>query len=205
MIKEKIPAKYILPLIATSSALRKKNILTELLLLAKQKRIPTVKIYEVLLQTYLFAGFPSALISLKLFGEIFPSFKSKTENFNLAEIKKKGEETCKKVYGEKFKKLITNVKSFSPELSEWLVTEGYGKVLSRETLSLKEREMAIVSMLVVLKYEDQLYSHINGALRQGIKVAEISELIDLLKIFNNKTYPDFGKRVLQKFTKKNQK
>ena len=71
MIKKNIPVNLILPLIAASSVLRKEKLFKKLLLLAKEKRIPAKKIYEVLLQSYLFAGFPSALISL-LFKEIFP-------------------------------------------------------------------------------------------------------------------------------------
>ena len=79
--------------------------------------------------------------------------------------KKVGVVNCKKIYGNKFDKLISNVKEFSPELSKWLVTEGYGKVMGRKGLSLKEREMCNVAVLCSLKYDSQLYSHINGAMR----------------------------------------
>jgi 4-carboxymuconolactone decarboxylase len=202
MNKKKIPSKFILPLIAASSVMRKEKLFKEFLHLAKEKRINSKKIYEVILQSYLFAGFPSVLVTLKIFSEYFPSVKSKNKTSSYSEIKKRGVITCKKIYGDKYEKLIENVDSISPELAEWLVSEGYGKVLSRNQLSLKEREIAIVAMLAVLKFDEQLYSHINGACRLGIKSTFISELIDALKILGNKSYSTFGKKVLNDFINK---
>ena len=95
--------------------------------------------------------------------------------------------------------MIENVNSFSPELADWLVVEGYGKVVSRNQLNLKERESAIIAMLTVLKFEEQLYSHLNGAYRIGIKMSFISELIDSLKILGNNSYSSFGRKILKKF------
>jgi alkylhydroperoxidase/carboxymuconolactone decarboxylase family protein YurZ len=200
MITKNIPTYFILPLIAASSVLRKEKIFRKFLLLAKEKKISGRKIYEVLLQNYLFAGFPSALISLKILNEIFPFAKRKNIILTYADLKKRGEKTCRKIYGNKYEKLIKNVDSFSPELADWLVVEGYGKVISRKQLNLKERELSIISVLIVLKYEEQLYSHINGAYKLGINNTFISELTDSLTVFGNKSYSAFGKRVLKKFS-----
>lgn len=204
MIKENIPTKFILPLIAGAAVIRKEKFFLEILFLAKARRIPAGKIYEVLLQSYLFAGFPSALISLKNFSKVFPLFKAEKELLQYDTLKERGEITCRKIYGEKYNKLINNVNSFSPDLAEYLVTEGYGKILSRSQLSLKERESAIISTLTVLKYEEQLYSHINGAYRLGVKISFISDLINLLKLLGNK-FPAFGNRVLKRFLRSSNK
>lgn len=201
MMKETIPGSSILPLIAAASVIRKEKIFYKLLSSAKKRRIPAGKIYEVILQSYLFAGFPSALISLKIFNEIFPLFKSSHRKSSYSSLKQRGEITCKKIYGDKFEKLIENVKSFSPELSEWLVIEGYGKVLSRDYLNLREREMAIIAMLAVLKFKEQLYSHINGAFRLGIKLSIISGMLESLNFLGNKSFSAFGLRVLNQFLK----
>ncbi|HSP87077.1 MAG TPA: carboxymuconolactone decarboxylase family protein [Ignavibacteriaceae bacterium] len=200
-MKKNIPSRFILPLIAAASVLRKEKLFKELIYLSKEKRISPKKIYEILLQSYLFAGFPSALISLKIFKEILPVRLTGNKTQSISELKKIGEKTCRKIYGDKYDKLISNIKSFSPELSDWLVAEGYGKVLSRTQLNLKERELAIIAMLTVLKFEDQLFSHINGAVRLGIPSKIISELIDSLMILENKSYSSFGKKVLEKFLK----
>jgi len=101
MIKKDIPSRFILPLIAASSVLRKEKLFRMFLLLAKEKRIPVRKIYEVLLQSYLFAGFPSAIISLKIFKEIFPVSVKKSKIRSLFVLKKRGEKTCRKIYGDK--------------------------------------------------------------------------------------------------------
>ena len=64
IFKGKLEKKYLLPLICAAAVLRLDDILEELILLAKRKRIPNTKLYETLLQNYLFAGYPSAIISL---------------------------------------------------------------------------------------------------------------------------------------------
>ena len=48
-----------------------------------------------------------------------------------------------------------------------MVVEGYGKVMSRPGLGRVERELASVAFLVMEGYEQQLYSHIRGALNIG--------------------------------------
>ena len=189
----------ILPLISSAAVLRKETILKKLLLSAKINKIDPCKIYEALLQTYLFAGFPSALISLKISSEIFPltEFRIKPEVIS----KKVGVVNCKKIYGNKFDKLISNVKEFSPELSKWLVTEGYGKVMGRKGLSLKEREMCNVAVLCSLKYDSQLYSHINGAMRLKNSRENIRALITNLEQVGSKSISRFGMTVFKSYFK----
>ncbi|NWG29483.1 MAG: carboxymuconolactone decarboxylase family protein [Ignavibacteriaceae bacterium] len=198
----KVDSKNLLPPIAAASALRKIDTLRELITDAKQRKIPFNKIYETLLQNYLFVGYPSALLSLKLLKELYPNKRvPKAADMNLYHFRKRGKANCKKVYGNKFEKLISNVRSFSPDLAEWLVLEGYGKVLGRKGLSLKERELCIVATLAVLKFEDQLYSHINGAFRAKTSAEEIEGVIDSLNLIGNKNTSAFGLRVLNRYKK----
>ncbi len=201
-IVKKLENKYLLPLICAAAVLRMDTILEELILLAKRKRISNTKLYEALLQNYLFAGYPSAIISLKILNKhIRSTEKTTSDDMNLYHFKDRGEKNCKTIYGNKYEKLIANVNSFSPELSEWLVLEGYGKVLGREGLSLKERELCIVSVLNTLKFEDQLYSHVNGALRVGATGKDIDAVIENLSLLGKKSLTDFGKKVLKKYKK----
>jgi len=199
---KKLEKKYLLPLICAAAVLRLDDMLEELILLAKRRRIPNTKLYEALLQNYLFAGYPSAIISLKILKQ-HTRYTEKifSDDMNLYHFRKRGEKNCKAIYGNKYEKLIANVNSFSPELAEWLVLEGYGKVLGREGLSHKERELCIVSVLTALKFEDQLYSHINGALRVGSKDVEIENVIENLSILGKKNLTSFGKKVFGKYKK----
>lgn len=190
---------YLLPLLSSSAILRDEKKFREILSFLKIIRYNKKEIYEALLQNYLFAGFPSALISLKIANEYFhfhntKSTKKLEQNFRL-----KGERNCKKIYGSKYEKLIGNINQFSPDLSEWLVEEGYGKVLSRKGLSLKKRELSIISVLVSLKYEDQLYSHINGAYRLGVDIKIIENVIKNIDPLAGKHFSAFGLKVLTKF------
>jgi len=197
-----IHSKNLLPLITAAGALRKMEILKDLIAETKIRKIPFKKIYEALLQNYLFTGYPSALLSLKLLKELYLNKKiPKAADMNLYHFRNRGEANCKKVYGNKFEKLISNVKNFSPDMAEWLVLEGYGKVLGRKGLSLKQRELCIVATLAVLKFEDQLYSHINGAFRAKASVEEIDGVIESLTLIGNENISAFGLRVLNRYKK----
>jgi len=200
MNKRNFSAKQVLPVIAAASAMREMSLLRMLIVQAKTKKISFTKIYEALLQNYLFAGYPSALLSLKILKEEFPGKKfSRTADMNLYHFRRRGEINCRKIYGDKYHKLINNVKKFSPDLAEWLVLEGYGKVLGRKGLSLKERELCIVAVLSVMEFEDQLYSHINGAFRTGASIKEITKVMQNLKFLNSKAKSEFGLKVLNRY------
>jgi alkylhydroperoxidase/carboxymuconolactone decarboxylase family protein YurZ len=201
-LKNILSKKYVLPQIAAVSALNKFVELRELILQAKTNRVPFTKIYETLLQNYLFAGYPSALSSLKILKEYYPKIKlPKVADMNLYHFRKMGEVRCRKVYGDKFEKLIGNINNFSPELAEWLVLEGYGKVLGRKGLSFKERELNIVAVLSAMKFEDQLYSHISGAIKAKVSIQEIETVIKNLNFLKRKNLSDFGMKVLNRFRK----
>jgi alkylhydroperoxidase/carboxymuconolactone decarboxylase family protein YurZ len=86
-------------------------------------------------------------------------------------------------------------------MAEWLVLEGYGKVLSRKGLSMMERELCIVAVLTVLKFDDQLYSHINGAYRAKTSIDEIYSVIRSLSLIGNKNLTAFGLKVLSRYKK----
>jgi alkylhydroperoxidase/carboxymuconolactone decarboxylase family protein YurZ len=191
----------LIPLISAAAVLRKEKMLKQFLMEASAEKLSRRKIYEALLQTYLFAGFPSALISLQIFNEIFPSKKT-PKNIIISDMHIEGVKNCKKIYGKKFDKLVYNIKEFSPELSEWLVTEGYGKVFSRKGISIKEREKSIIAVLSALKFESQLYSHINGAYRLGISIEEIESIINNLDRLNDSSFRSFGIKILKKFKEK---
>jgi len=194
--------KFYLPLICAAAVSRSDQNFRKLISLAKRKKVPYSKLYEALLQNYLFAGYPSAMVSLKILREYFPNVSHRNaDDMNLYHYKKQGEQNCKLIYASKYEKLIMNVSYYSPDLSKWLVLEGYGKVLSRKGLSLKEREFCIVSVLSILKFEDQLYSHINGAARTGAKLIEIKSVIENLKLINKHREAGFGQRVLGKYIK----
>jgi 4-carboxymuconolactone decarboxylase len=201
-VKGKSTKRFLLPQIAAASALNEFELLRKSILKAKSKKIPFTKIYECLLQNYLFTGYPTALLSLKILKECYPKKKlPKKGDMNLYHFRKEGEINCKKVYGDKYEKLIQNISAFSPELSEWLVLEGYGKVFGRPGLTFKERELSIVAVLSVMKFEDQLYSHINGAVKSDASIDEIEAVIVNLNLPGKRKNSVLGLRVLNRYKK----
>lgn len=76
---------------------------------------------------------------------------------------RRGNELCQQVYGTQFDRLRENLSRIHPELSDWLIFEGYGKVLARPVLTPRERELWIIPMLMVLEVPEQFYSHLRGA------------------------------------------
>lgn len=144
------------------------------------------RIEEAILQCYLFAGFPAVIEGFTVLRK-FTNGNSVASEYDVEKFYSNGIETCKKVYGKNFEKLVQNMKSLHPELFEWMIIEGYGKVLSRDILSLKERELLNVAILTSLGWKRQLLSHLKGALNTGAEFKELSELIETISDICGKT------------------
>ena len=84
---------------------------------------------------------------------------------------------CGSVYAGHYDKLRETVRALHPDLEQWMVVEGYGKVLGRPGLPLTTRELCIVASLAVLGAPKQLYSHLRGALNVGAKASDVEEAL----------------------------
>ena len=133
-------------------------------------------IEELLLQTYLFAGFPRALNGMREWRRLAPKPASGTVTPNDA-FADAGETTCARVYGGMYERLRENIKALHPRLDEWMITEGYGKVLSRPALDLGRREICIVAACAATGQDRQLQSHLHGARNVGVADSVISETL----------------------------
>ncbi|HSU97799.1 MAG TPA: carboxymuconolactone decarboxylase family protein [Gemmatimonadaceae bacterium] len=132
---------------------------------------PARAVDEVLLQSYLFAGFPRTLNALRVWrevsGEPAPADDVATTP-SLPEVYRlQGEEVCRTVYGNKYDALRKTVGRLHPALDAWMVMDGYGKVLSRPGLTLVQRELCIVAACAASEQIPQLKSHLHGALHCG--------------------------------------
>jgi len=139
--------------------------------------------YEVVLQSYLFLGYPRMLIGAENLDSVLPaqsngSLLAPIDSSESQTWFERGEDLCRQVYGNTYDRLKERVESIAPDIFRWMVIEGYGKVLSREGLSSTERELAIVSCLTVENRKKQLYSHIRGALNVGASAALVRAVID---------------------------
>jgi 4-carboxymuconolactone decarboxylase len=144
-------------------------------------RTPHPWIEELLLQTYLFAGFPRALNGMRewrrVSGKPAPASDAAVP---LDELRRAGEATCARVYGPMYDKLRVNIRELHPLLDEWMVTEGYGKVLSRPALDLPRRELCIVAACAATGQDRQLQSHLHGARNVGVSEQVITQALESL-------------------------
>lgn len=137
--------------------------------------------YETILQSYLFLGFPRMIEAALIFNETYGDVKGNNdiEAISNDEAKKwfeDGMDLCRQVYAKNFDMLEKKFISVSPEIFRWMVIEGYGKVLSRPGLTQIERELAEVAALIVEKRERQLISHVLGSLNVGANVSLIRQV-----------------------------
>lgn len=139
---------------------------------------------EVILQSYLFAGFPRALNAArewrKASGRSAPTHDDSEHLTDAASWAAEGERTCAIVYGPVYERLRHNIRSLHPALDAWMIVEGYGKVLSRPQMELKERELCVVAACAAAGQDRQLHSHLHGALNAGASPSEVGAVLDVL-------------------------
>ena len=146
--------------------------------------VDPVAVEEIILQSYLFAGFPRALNAARAWRSVSdrpaPAEDENAAGSGLAQWRKRGEETCRIVYGEMYEKLRENIRELHPALDEWMIIDGYGKVLSRPYVDLRTRELCVVAACAASGQQRQLHSHLHGALNAGSTATEIAAVLDAL-------------------------
>jgi 4-carboxymuconolactone decarboxylase len=80
-----------------------------------------------------------------------------------------------------YERLRVNIRALHPELDEWMIVEGYGKVLSRPGLDLPRRELCIVAACAASAQDRQLHSHLHGALNVGVAPEVVTGALDALE------------------------
>lgn len=139
-------------------------------------------LYEMVLQSYLFLGFPRMLNAARVFHEHhLPDRKNACDGtITAAESRqwyRRGETLCRRIYDDKYERLKQSVQRISPEAFRWMINEGYGKVLSRTEADIVTREAAIIVCLMVDNQPRQLRSHIRGAINVGASVSLLDKVI----------------------------
>ena len=138
-----------------------------------------VQVEESLLQSYLFLGFPAALTALAEWRELTGHApEPQSLNDDPGQWLSRGTAVCRIIYGRAYEKLRDSVRRVHPALDDWMVREGYGKVLSRGGLDLGTRELCIVAILSATGWEPQLHSHLRGALHAGCDPDSVTEALE---------------------------
>ena len=150
---------------------------------------------EAILQTHLFAGYPRTLNALgafnaacaKVSNPLTGEIKLRTtplEGDDIEQFRKRGRELFDRIYGENSAKVDRAAKAASPDLADWAIAVGYGRVLARPTLGPRVRSLCIVGSLIPLDVQPQLKGHVQGALNTGNTADALWKLHDLVvKLF----------------------
>ena len=150
--------------------------------LALEAGVAPAALYEAILQSYLFVGFPRAIEALFAAREVLAragGIPREAAAVEPAAWERAGTELCRRVYGRNYEKLVATMRELSPDLASWMVLEGYGKTLSRTALGPIEREYAVIAILTVTGAWRQLRSHAIGAVNVGGTRAGVREAITL--------------------------
>jgi 4-carboxymuconolactone decarboxylase len=138
---------------------------------------------ELVLEAPLFVGFPKALVAAAALRTLEPRTGDPGDSAGYErwrDWEERGVATCRRIYGESYAKLRTNLARLHPALDAWVVVEGYGRAISRPGLDLKRRELCAIAMLVAQRVPRQLHSHLRGALNVGASPAEVGEVLDIV-------------------------
>ena len=127
-------------------------------------------VYEALIQSYLFLGFPRAIEALFAARPVLERHRATPPNaapLDTARWLTAGDGLCRRVYGKNYSKLMETMRILSPDLASWMLLEGYGKTLSRPALDAAAREYCVVAILTTTRMWRQLRSHAIGAVNVG--------------------------------------
>ena len=150
---------------------------------AAAAQVPALWVDELVLQSYLFSGFPRALNAAREWRRISPTAapgETAADPARAGDWLARGEATCAAVYGPMYEKLRRNVFELHPALDAVMVMDGYGKILGRPGLDLPRRELCIVAACAATGQDRQLHSHLHGALNVGVSPATLGAALDAL-------------------------
>ncbi|MFZ5980120.1 MAG: carboxymuconolactone decarboxylase family protein [Candidatus Zixiibacteriota bacterium] len=172
----KDPVPRILSVFSAAITLADEQAAMAVLKLGRDNAVTGEMFYEIILQSYLFLGFPRMLTAAEYFNRFFPDHHSPAIASDKGQITpdeaerwyRDGSQLCRKVYAHNYELLKSRVEMLAPEIFRWMIIEGYGKVLSRPQLDPPTRELSIIAFLMMENREKQLFSHIKGAINVGV-------------------------------------
>jgi len=176
------PQEAALVHLACCMASRGREVVQDALEVAVQSCEPRA-VEEMILQGYLFLGYPAALNTFAAWRRISGRPADPPTDWDPELWERRGAEVCRTVYAGQYENLRDNVRALHGDMEHWMVVEGYGKVLGRPGLELRIRELGIVALLAVQDAPHQLYSHMRGALHAGATSAELDAAMAMARPF----------------------
>ncbi len=157
--------------------------LKQRLLAARALQVPERWVDELLLQSLLNVGYALGLQAFGVWREVSPS-PAPAEGLShdaWREWVERGARVCGAVYGRTYHKLLLNLRALHPTLEGLVLVDAYGKLIGRDGLDLKRRELCTLAEIAVLDTPRQLHAHLRGALNTGSTAEEVDEVLALVE------------------------
>jgi len=136
---------------------------------------------ETLLQTHLFAGFPSVVESLRILTQAGGLGQPSAEEVVLEpDDPERGLSLFDAIYGPNRSAVLETIARGHPLLERWVLGHAYGRVLTRAGLAPRMRELLAVTCLSAQGLERQLASHVRGAITLGATQEELTATVERL-------------------------
>jgi len=172
--------------VAVAVALGDTTALKERLSAARAQDVPVTWVDELLLQSLLNVGYALGLQAFGVWREVSPAPVSDADAGERLSHEgwrawlERGARVCEAVYGRTYHKLLVNLRGLHPALEALVVVDAYGKLIGREGLDLKRRELCTLAEIAVLDTPRQLHAHLRGALNTGSTREEIEDVLALV-------------------------
>lgn len=134
---------------------------------------------EAVLQTIIFVGYPKVLLTFMVLREynLIPDELVMEDPFAVQDSAMEGYKLMGRIHSRGTRKMREKLLSYHPDIYTWTNQFSYGRVLSRDGLTLEERQLCGMAVLVGQDNPPQLAQYIRGAKRSGLSVEEIARVL----------------------------
>lgn len=136
---------------------------------------------ETVLQTHLFAGFPSVVEALRVLGRAGGLGAPDPDELDVPDDAAAGPALFGAIYGDHAPSVRAQIADAHPLFERWVVDHAYGRVLARPGLPARTRELLATACLAAQGLDRQLASHVRGALAVGATRAELRATLTFLE------------------------
>ncbi|MCB2198145.1 carboxymuconolactone decarboxylase family protein [bacterium] len=192
-----------LGLLSAAMVCQRDDLVQNLIVSLREDGVKRTVLHEIILQAYLHDGYATALEGVNLLQHVWP-VEANHDIESYADWERwhsRGEVLFRTIYGSVADRVREGVAEASPELSSWMLHEGYGKVLARPGVDTVTRELCTVAVLIMKHRPKQLFSHLRGAIRVGIDVNTLRNLIQSIeKELGDGEHLNLAKNLVEKLT-----
>jgi alkylhydroperoxidase/carboxymuconolactone decarboxylase family protein YurZ len=157
----------------------------------KEAGLSELQMYETVLNLLPYIGYPRTLSTMSSFQKVYPQYIRERSGGKDPQPTEPWQEYAGKVWGERgaqiqqqlgvggagAEELTKQLTLLSPELTEWVRYDDFGRVFGRAGLSLIEREAIVIGVLIA-QGAPQIAAHHRAMLRVGGSAALIDSLVE---------------------------